>query len=236
MTGVESRVTLKARIDRIRVVHYSLGLRRRHAPAPQGGAGPPHVDARRGLGARQIMTAVTRRATGGTIRGLAAFLRLERKVSGNASAVASASEAGEGAQIVWEHGAGDLDMYFTPDGHGVSLRKVLEAETRSRASRPRRQGSLVTRNHIDSCTCMHWHGRKAPSRSADKHTSRIAKKALGDKFCQGTRIQSQKTQAAPRPENASQTTVLRGCKWDDVVRASETALGEGAVVTAWSVS
>jgi hypothetical protein len=29
---------------------------------------------------------------------------------------------------VWEHVKGDLDIYITQDGHGVSLRKVLEAE------------------------------------------------------------------------------------------------------------
>jgi hypothetical protein len=76
----------------------------------------------------KIMTAVTLRATGGTIRGLAAFSRLERKGSSNASAVANVSEAGEGAKIEWKHVAGDLDLYITQDGHDVSLRKVLEAE------------------------------------------------------------------------------------------------------------
>jgi hypothetical protein len=29
---------------------------------------------------------------------------------------------------VWEHVTGDLDIYIMQDGHGVSLRKVLEAE------------------------------------------------------------------------------------------------------------
>jgi hypothetical protein len=78
------------------------------------------------------------------------------------------------------------------------------------------------------------HCRKAPTGSADKHTSRPGKKSIGDRFCQGTRTQSLKTKAAPRPEDAPQTTVLRGCKWEDVVRASEIALGEGAVVRVMS--
>ncbi len=59
---------------------------------------------------------------------MAAFCRLERKASGCVSGVATISEAGEGAQVVWEHVEGELDMYFTQDGHCVSLRKVLEAE------------------------------------------------------------------------------------------------------------
>jgi hypothetical protein len=76
----------------------------------------------------KIMAAVTLRATGGTIRGLAAFRRLERKSSGCVSGVANVGEAGQGSEIVWEHVKGDLDIYITHDGHGVSLRKVLEAE------------------------------------------------------------------------------------------------------------
>ena len=112
--------TLKARIDRI--VHYSSvydAVMRRHRR---------EVRARRKSTYAKVMAAVTLRATGGTIRGLAAFRRLERKSSGCASAVATVSEAGEGAQVVWEHVEGELDMYITQDGHGVSLRKVLEAE------------------------------------------------------------------------------------------------------------
>ena len=38
------------------------------------------------------------------------------------------AEAGEGAEIVWERVQGDLDIYIVQDGHGVSLRKVLEME------------------------------------------------------------------------------------------------------------
>ncbi len=44
------------------------------------------------------------------------------------SGVATVGEAGEGAEIVWEHVTSDLDVYITLDGHGVSLGKVLEAE------------------------------------------------------------------------------------------------------------
>ena len=84
---------------------------RRHRKEVRPGARrkSTHGGPGRGLVARRIMMAVTLRATGGTIRGLAAFRRLERKGSGNASAVASVSDAGEGVQIVWEHVAGDLD-------------------------------------------------------------------------------------------------------------------------------
>ena len=112
--------TLKARIDRI--VHYTSvydAVMRRHRK---------EVRARRKSTYAKIMAAVTLRATGGTIRGLAAFRRLERKSSGNVSGVANVEEAGEGSEIVWEHVKGDLDIYITQDGHGVSLRKVLEAE------------------------------------------------------------------------------------------------------------
>ena len=112
--------TLKARIDRI--VHYTSvydAVMRRHRK---------EVRTRRKSTYAKIMAAVTLRATGGTIRGLAAFRRLERKSSGNVSGVASVAEAGEGSEIVWEHVKGDLDIYITQDGHGVSLRRALEAE------------------------------------------------------------------------------------------------------------
>jgi hypothetical protein len=73
--------TLKARIDRI--VHYSLvydAAMRRHRK---------EVRSRRKSTYAKIMAAVTLRATGGTIRGLAAFRRLERKSSGCVSGVAT---------------------------------------------------------------------------------------------------------------------------------------------------
>ncbi len=76
----------------------------------------------------KIMAAVTLRATGGAIRGLAAFRRLERKSSGCVGGVATVGEAGEGSEIVWGHVKGDLDIYITRDSHGMSLRRVLEAE------------------------------------------------------------------------------------------------------------
>ncbi len=104
--------TLKARIDRI--VHYTSvydAVMRRHRK---------EVRTRRKSTYAKIMAAVTLRATGGTIRGLAAFRRLERKSSGNVSGVASVAEAGEGSEIVWEHVKGDLDIYITQDGHGVN--------------------------------------------------------------------------------------------------------------------
>ncbi len=66
--------TLKARIDRI--VHYSSVYdadMRRHSR---------EVRARRKSTYAKVMAAVTLQATGGTIRGLAAFRRLERKTSG----------------------------------------------------------------------------------------------------------------------------------------------------------
>ncbi len=112
--------TLKARIDRI--VHYTSvydAVMRRHRK---------EVRARRKSTYAKIMAAVTLRATGGTIRGLAAFRRLERRSSGCVSAVSNMAEAGQGAHLVWDHVTGDLDIYITQDGHGVSLRKVLEAE------------------------------------------------------------------------------------------------------------
>ncbi len=112
--------TLKARVDRI--VHYSSvydAAMRRHRT---------EVRFRRKSTYAKIMAAVTLRATGGTIRGLAAFRRLERKLSGCINGVANVGEAGEGWELVWDHVKGELDIYITQDGHGVSLRKVLEAE------------------------------------------------------------------------------------------------------------
>ncbi len=112
--------TLKARIDSI--VHYTSvydSVMRRHRK---------EVRTLRKSTYAKIMAAVTLRATGGTIRGLAAFRRLERKSSGIVSGVASVGEAGEGSEIVWEHVKDDLDIYITQDWHGVSLRKALEAE------------------------------------------------------------------------------------------------------------
>ncbi len=82
---------LKARIDRI--VHYTSvydAVMRRHRT---------EVLARRKSTYAKIMAAVTLRATGGTIRGLAAFHRLEQKSSGCVSAVANVSEAGEGRRL-----------------------------------------------------------------------------------------------------------------------------------------
>ena len=81
--------TLKARIDRI--VHYSSvydAVMRRHRK---------EVRARRKSTYAKVMAAVTLRATGGTIRGLAAFRRLERKSSGNMSGVANVRKMGEGS-------------------------------------------------------------------------------------------------------------------------------------------
>ena len=94
--------TLKARIDRI--IHY---------PSVYDAAMPRHskeVRSRRKSTHAKIMAAVTLQATGGTIRGLAAFRRLERKSSGCVSGVATVGEAGEGSEIVWGHVKGDLDI------------------------------------------------------------------------------------------------------------------------------
>ncbi len=104
------------------IVHYSSvydAAMRRHRKEVQSRSKSTYA---------KIMAAVTLRATGGTIRGLAAFHRLERKSSGCVSAVATVGEAGEGSEIVCGHVKGDLDIYITQDGHGMSLRKVLEAE------------------------------------------------------------------------------------------------------------
>ncbi len=79
--------TLKARIDRI--VHYSSvydAAMRRHRK---------EVRSRRKSTYAKIMAAVTMRATGGTIRALAAFCRLERNLNEScpaASAVLQLSE------------------------------------------------------------------------------------------------------------------------------------------------
>jgi hypothetical protein len=112
----------------------------------------------------KIMAAVTLRATGGTIRGLAAFRRLERKSSGNVSGVASVAEAGEGSEIVWEHVKGDLDIYITQDGHGVSLRKALEAEIlnyeqgeptkKARVTRGGQEGRAHGGHHRNEAHCI----------------------------------------------------------------------------------
>jgi hypothetical protein len=74
----------------------------------------------------KIMAAVTLRATGGTIRGLAAFRRLELKSSGCVSCVANVEEAGEGSEIAWEQVQGDLNIYITQDGHSVSVPQGAE--------------------------------------------------------------------------------------------------------------
>ena len=83
--------TLKARIDRI--VHYPSvydAVMRRHRR---------EVRARRKSTYAKVMAAVTLRATGGTIRGLGAFRRHERKSSGNISGVANVGEVGRGPRL-----------------------------------------------------------------------------------------------------------------------------------------
>jgi hypothetical protein len=149
--------TLKVRIDRI--VHYYSAydavMRRHHKEART----------RRKSTYAKIMTTVTLRATGGTIRGLVAFRRLERKGSGQVSSVATVSEAGgERAGIVWEHVTGDLDLYITQKGTASlslreppALRKVLEAKIRnyeqgepSKKVRVTPAGRKLTVNIIDT--------------------------------------------------------------------------------------
>ena len=96
--------TLKPRIDRI--VHYASvydAVMRRHRK---------EVRARRTTTYTKVMAAVTLRATGGTIRGLKAFRRLERKASYCISGVANVEEAADGANIVWENVEGNLDIYI----------------------------------------------------------------------------------------------------------------------------
>jgi hypothetical protein len=86
--GAEMLRTLKERIDRI--VHYTSvydAVMLRHRK---------EVRTRRKSTYAKIMAAVTLRATGGTIRCLAAFRLLEQKSSGNNSGVARVAEVGEG--------------------------------------------------------------------------------------------------------------------------------------------
>jgi hypothetical protein len=157
-------LTLKARIDRI--VHYSSvydAAMRRHSK---------EVLSRRKSTYVKIMAAVALRATCGTIRGLAAFRRLERKSSGCVSAVASVGGAEEGSEIVWGHVKGDLDIYITQDGHCVSLHKVLEAEILNYV-----QGEPTKKAHVTPA------GRKVAPKVAiteTKHTaSELAARAAG---------------------------------------------------------
>jgi hypothetical protein len=91
----------------------------------------------------------------------------------------------------------------------------------------------VSRKHIDNRACMH--GRKASSGSADQDASKPSKRqALGGKFSQSTRKQSQKAKDLPGPEDAPQTTVLRGRERGGVDRASGIALDAGTVVRVMS--
>jgi hypothetical protein len=149
--------TLKARIDRI--VHYSSvydAAMRQHRK---------EVRSRRKSTYAKIMAAVTLRATGWTICGLAAFRRLERKSSGCVSAVATVGEAGEGSEIVWGHVKGDLDIYIPQDCPGVSLHRVLEAEILNYE-----QGEPTKKAHVTQA------GRKVEQRvgiTEMKHTASV---------------------------------------------------------------
>ena len=91
----------------------------------------------------------------------------------------------------------------------------------------------VTCNNIDTCTYIH--GRKSPSKSADKDMGRPAKRQLlSGQHDQSRRNQSQKTKDAPRPEDAPQTTALRGLEWEGVASASGIVLEAGTVVRVMS--
>ena len=112
--------SLRGRIDRI--VHYAsvydkvMRAKRRETRE------------RRKSTFAKVMAAVVRYGSGGTVRCHAWYRRMERVGSGSVSAVASVHEMAEGAEIVWESCVGDMNVYVTHDGHGVSLRSVLEME------------------------------------------------------------------------------------------------------------
>jgi hypothetical protein len=86
--------------------------------------------------------------------------------------------------------------------------------------------------HTDSCAYMP--GRKASSGPAENESARPhERKALGQ-FTQSKRPQNQKASVEPRPEDAPQTTVLRGREWEEVVSAGRIALDAGTVVRVMS--
>ena len=79
------------------------------------------------------------------------------------------------------------------------------------------------------------HGRKAPAGPAEKEPGRSSKRqALAGQFTQAKRSQKQKASVELRPEEAPQTTVLRGREWEGVVSASRIALDAGTVVRVMS--
>ena len=91
----------------------------------------------------------------------------------------------------------------------------------------------MRRKHFNNRACMH--GRKAPSGSAIQGACKPSKRqSLAGNFGQSTRNQSQKAKDLPRPEDAPQTTVLRGREWGGVDSASGIALAAGTVVRVMS--
>ena len=78
-------------------------------------------------------------------------------------------------------------------------------------------------------------GRKASSGPAENESARPPKRKAGlGQFTQSKRTQNQKASVEPRPEDAPQTTVLRGHQWEGVVSAGRIALGAGTVVRVMS--
>ena len=107
----------------------------------------------------KVMAAVVRYGTGGTVRCHAWYRKMERANTGNVSGVASVHETSEGAEIVWEACGGDMNIYVTNDGHGVSLRSVVEMEilryeqslaTQTRSVRPSGRNSVSSVPVVES--------------------------------------------------------------------------------------
>ena len=86
--------------------------------------------------------------------------------------------------------------------------------------------------HEQIDNCAYTHDRKAPSQSAEAETGRPAKRPALGQFGQSKRSQQSKAPVAPRPEDAPQTTVLRGREWAGAKSASEIV----SLKEQWSVS
>jgi hypothetical protein len=93
-------------------------------------------------------------------------------------------------------------------------------------------GAYESHAHTDNCACTP--GRKASSGPAENESARPYKRKALVRFTQSKRHQKQKTSVEPRPEDAPQTTVLRGREWERVVSAGQIALDAGTVVRVMS--
>ncbi len=111
-------------------------------------------------------------------------------------------------------------------------RLLLRRDTTQKGVISSRVPSHDLPEHTDNFA--YTHGRKAPSQSAEAETSRPAKRPALGQFGQSKRPQQSKAPVAPRPEDAKQTTVLRGREWEGAKSASKIVLPEGAVVRVMS--